>query len=305
MSGVTVPVSVIHDILDDAFLVGLFVKGVEVAKVRRFGRRIPAAVRDALRVRDHGTCTIEGCSRNAYLEIDHNSHTPKADPPPTTTSSSSASNTTATRPPPTASTNPTPTPDPTHPTPAEPPQPPATGARGGRSYDAPVPQSAVDDLIAAARPRADRGQHLPGREPRREAAARVRRPGRGPGARGRGPHRRPGRLVGALAARLLPPTGRPVGADPLRGRPHPRRSVVHDPAGGGGAARTADLQPVGVLPRARGRLRPPAPVPRRRPAGRQRCPTSRTRWAAVGRAARRLVRATPPDRHALRRMVTA
>ena len=71
MSGVTVPVSVIHDILDDAFLVGLFVKGVEVAKVRRFGRRIPAAVRDALRVRDHGTCTVEGCSRNAYLEIDH------------------------------------------------------------------------------------------------------------------------------------------------------------------------------------------------------------------------------------------
>jgi len=71
MSGVTVPVSVVHDILDDAFLVGLFLKGVEVAKVRRFGRRIPAAVRDALRVRDHGTCTVEGCSRNAYLEIDH------------------------------------------------------------------------------------------------------------------------------------------------------------------------------------------------------------------------------------------
>ena len=71
MSGVTVPVSVIHDILDDAFLVGLFIKGVEVAKVHRFGRRIPVAVRDALRVRDHGTCTVEGCSRNAYLEIDH------------------------------------------------------------------------------------------------------------------------------------------------------------------------------------------------------------------------------------------
>jgi hypothetical protein len=62
---------VVQDILDDAFLVGLFVKGVEVTKVRRFGRHIPAAVRDALRVRDHGTCTIEGCHRNAHLQIDH------------------------------------------------------------------------------------------------------------------------------------------------------------------------------------------------------------------------------------------
>ena len=51
MSGVPVPVSVIHDILDDAFLVGLFTKGMEVQKVHRFGRRIPVAVRDALRVR--------------------------------------------------------------------------------------------------------------------------------------------------------------------------------------------------------------------------------------------------------------
>ena len=114
LSGVPVPVSVVQDILDDAFLVGLFTKGMEVQKVHRFGRRIPAAIRDALRVRDHGTCTVEGCSRNAYLEIDHKQPYAKGGPPPTTTSSSSASNTTATRPPPTGSSNPTPTtgPDP-------------------------------------------------------------------------------------------------------------------------------------------------------------------------------------------------
>ena len=51
-------------------------------------------------------------------------------------------------------------------------------------------QAAVDDLIALARPRGHRGQHLPGHQPRRRAPAGVRRPGRRPGAGGRGPHRR-------------------------------------------------------------------------------------------------------------------
>jgi hypothetical protein len=71
VAGIPVPVSVVQDILDDAFLVGLFVKGVEVQKVRRFGRHVPMAVRDALRVRDQGTCTVQGCNRNAHLQMDH------------------------------------------------------------------------------------------------------------------------------------------------------------------------------------------------------------------------------------------
>ena len=37
----------------------------------RFGRRTPAAVRDALRVRDDFTCTVPGCNRRARLELDH------------------------------------------------------------------------------------------------------------------------------------------------------------------------------------------------------------------------------------------
>ena len=100
-----------------------------------------------------------------------------------------------------------------------------------------MPQAAVDELVDAARPRADRGQHLPGRQPGRGAPARLRRPGGRPGARRRGPHRRPGRRPRPLAARVLPAPGRPEHPDPLRGRPHPRRPVVHHPAGRGHPAR--------------------------------------------------------------------
>jgi hypothetical protein len=71
IGGVTVPVSVVRDILDNAFLVALLTRGTEVMKVRRFGRHVPAAVRDALRFRDGATCTVEGCSRDARLQMDH------------------------------------------------------------------------------------------------------------------------------------------------------------------------------------------------------------------------------------------
>ena len=56
-----------------------------------------------------------------------------------------------------------------------------------------------------------------------------------------------------LAARLLPAPRRPERAHPLRGRPHPRRPVVHHPPGGGHPARPGHLQPVGLVPRRRGR----------------------------------------------------
>jgi hypothetical protein len=68
---VPVPVSVVQEILDDAFLVGLFHDGVDVQAAIRFGRHTAAAVKDALRVRDDFTCTMDGCNRRARLEIDH------------------------------------------------------------------------------------------------------------------------------------------------------------------------------------------------------------------------------------------
>jgi hypothetical protein len=68
---VPVPVSVVQEILDDAFLVGLFHDGVDVQGAIRFGRHTAAAVKDALRVRDDFTCSQEGCNRRARLELDH------------------------------------------------------------------------------------------------------------------------------------------------------------------------------------------------------------------------------------------
>ena len=66
-----VPVSVVQEILDDAFLVALFHDGTDVRSVVRTGRHIPLAIRDALRVRDDFTCSVPGCHRRARLEFDH------------------------------------------------------------------------------------------------------------------------------------------------------------------------------------------------------------------------------------------
>ena len=151
-----------------------------------------------------------------------------------------------------------------------------------------------------ARPRADRGQHLPRPFTRREPPAGVRRPGRRPGARRRGADRRRLGAPGALAARLLPAPRRPDGADPLRGRPPPRRSQLQHPARRRHPARPGDLQPAGQLPRPGGRSRPPAADA----AGHAR-PGVAARLAhphgAVQGPARRVVRPAPADRPALRR----
>jgi hypothetical protein len=66
-----VPVSVVQEILDDAFLVGLFHDGTDIRAVIRWGRHVPAAVKDALRVRDDFTCSHPGCHRRARVQIDH------------------------------------------------------------------------------------------------------------------------------------------------------------------------------------------------------------------------------------------
>jgi hypothetical protein len=68
---ISVPVSVVQEILGDAFLVGLFRDGTDVMSVVRFGRHIPVAVLDAIRVRADFTCSAKGCNRRASLEIDH------------------------------------------------------------------------------------------------------------------------------------------------------------------------------------------------------------------------------------------
>jgi hypothetical protein len=68
---ISIPVSVVQEILDDAFLIGLFRDGIDVQAQVRYGRHTSIAVRDALRVRDDFTCTIDGCNRRAGLEVDH------------------------------------------------------------------------------------------------------------------------------------------------------------------------------------------------------------------------------------------
>jgi hypothetical protein len=68
---ISVPVSVAQEIIDDAFVNALFLDGIDVQSVVRFGRHVPAAVREALRIRDDFTCEVPGCNRRAGLEVDH------------------------------------------------------------------------------------------------------------------------------------------------------------------------------------------------------------------------------------------
>jgi hypothetical protein len=73
MDGAPVPASVIQDILDgdDAFLIGVLTHGVDVQKVIRWGRYVPAEVRDALLIRDGFRCAHPGCSQTTRLQRDH------------------------------------------------------------------------------------------------------------------------------------------------------------------------------------------------------------------------------------------
>jgi hypothetical protein len=73
MDGAPVPATVIQDILDgdDAFLIGVLKHGVDVQKVIRWGRHVPAEVRDALLIRDGFRCAHPGCSQTTRLQRDH------------------------------------------------------------------------------------------------------------------------------------------------------------------------------------------------------------------------------------------
>jgi hypothetical protein len=66
-----VPVSVVRACMDDAFLVGVVMKGTEVAKIKRFGRRFGPEIRDALMVKQRFRCSTPGCTNWLRIEIDH------------------------------------------------------------------------------------------------------------------------------------------------------------------------------------------------------------------------------------------
>jgi hypothetical protein len=66
-----VPVAVVSQMLDDAFVRALEVDGTEVLTVSHIGRLIPARLRTA--VEDcQRECAIAGCHVDRHLEIDHN-----------------------------------------------------------------------------------------------------------------------------------------------------------------------------------------------------------------------------------------
>src|SRR4051812_20535806 len=66
-----VPVSVVREVMDDAFLVGVVMRGTEVAKIKRFGRRFGPEIRDALMIKQRFRCSTPGCTNWLRIEIDH------------------------------------------------------------------------------------------------------------------------------------------------------------------------------------------------------------------------------------------
>jgi hypothetical protein len=66
-----VPVSVVREVMDDAFLVGVVMHGTEVAKIKRFGRRFGPEIRDAVMIKHRFRCSTPGCTNWARLEMDH------------------------------------------------------------------------------------------------------------------------------------------------------------------------------------------------------------------------------------------
>jgi len=66
-----VPISVVREAMNDAFLVGVVVHGTEVAKIKRFGRRFGEEIRDAVMIKHRFRCSTPGCTNWANLELDH------------------------------------------------------------------------------------------------------------------------------------------------------------------------------------------------------------------------------------------
>jgi hypothetical protein len=74
--GGPVPVSVVRELAEDAFLKVAFRVGVDITRVAHLGRRFPAELRTALELGtppefDGLTCSAEGCDRRYGLEWDH------------------------------------------------------------------------------------------------------------------------------------------------------------------------------------------------------------------------------------------
>ncbi|HET9442554.1 MAG TPA: DUF222 domain-containing protein [Acidimicrobiales bacterium] len=65
-----VPVSTVHDMLDDAFLAAVVTDGVDVFNVAHLGRQATAHQRTALQARGY-RCEVPGCPARHNLEIDH------------------------------------------------------------------------------------------------------------------------------------------------------------------------------------------------------------------------------------------
>ena len=166
---------------------------------------------------------------------------------------------------------------------------------------APMSQDAVDALVEAARPRADRGQHLPrASRPTRTASgcSAARWPAR-PWSPRPAPSSPAGR-VHSLHAYFLRPGDPTVPilyeVDRIRdGRSFTTRRVVAIQHG------RAIFNLQSQLPRARGGPRPPG-ADARGAADPRRSPTSRTRMAPYAGDDGRLVRPAPADRHPPRRL---
>lgn len=71
-----IPVSVVNEWMDDAFIAAVLTDGEDVTKVVHLGRRFTAKQRTALQWRDP-ECCVQGCTNTLRLEYDH--HQPWAD----------------------------------------------------------------------------------------------------------------------------------------------------------------------------------------------------------------------------------
>ena len=65
-----VPVSVVREWMDDAFVAAVLTEGEQVTRVVHLGRRFTARQKTALQWRDR-ECCVEGCTNTYRLELDH------------------------------------------------------------------------------------------------------------------------------------------------------------------------------------------------------------------------------------------
>jgi hypothetical protein len=67
-----IPVTDAWNIIDgDAFIAGLLTHGTDIERAQHLGRHPTALQRTVLEWRTAGTCTVEGCTNTAAIELDH------------------------------------------------------------------------------------------------------------------------------------------------------------------------------------------------------------------------------------------